>query len=248
MERDQAKATARALGRFALDVAAEALWPTRCAVCDEPGEVLCERCLAALPYIDACRACPTCGAPFGFVQCSECNPVMLKAGGRESVPFQAAASALSLDERTHRIVSAYKDQGEQRLAAVMARIMARCIAPAWITPGALVTYVPATAAAVRRRGFDHAELLSFHVAQYAGLPHAGMFARPKSSDQRGLSRSRRQANMENRLRTLPGLTPPKAAIVIDDVCTTGATLYAACDALAESGVQATYGLTFARTW
>ena len=43
----------RALARLMRDAAVETLWPTRCAVCDAPGQVLCDQCARALPVIRA---------------------------------------------------------------------------------------------------------------------------------------------------------------------------------------------------
>jgi hypothetical protein len=49
------------------------LAPTRCAGCDMPGALLCRReCARALPRIDRRWACPRCGAPFGYLTCTEC--------------------------------------------------------------------------------------------------------------------------------------------------------------------------------
>lgn len=237
---------ARALGRLAWEAVAETLWPTRCAVCDAPGQVLCDRCAAALAVVDQWDACPRCGAPWGRVQCCECNPVALKAAGRADLPLAQMASALRLDEAARAVVVTYKDRGERRLAEAMASPMAACTPPAWLSDGPAVTFIPASAAARRRRGFDHGELLAQAVARRLGLPCAGLLARPRAADQRTLGRSGRAANMAGSLAVLPGASVAGAVIVADDVCTTGATLCAAADALLAAGAQAVYGLTFAR--
>ncbi len=229
--------------RRALDVAAETLWPTRCACCDAPGELLCDDCLRALPYIDSCLACPTCGAAFGRVQCSECNTVMMAACGRRELPFDRMASAVTLDEGARRIVTTYKDAGERRLAETIASIMARYVAPSWTFDA--ITFVPATSSALRRRGFDHTELLAQALAAHIGTSCQSLLARPQAFDQRRLSRNERIANMSMRFRCAD-VEVPASLIVIDDVCTTGATLYAAADALRASGAKTLYGLTFAR--
>lgn len=229
---------------LAAEAAAETLWPTRCAVCDEPGSLICERCRARLPLVDACSACPVCGAPYGRVQCTECTPLMLAHANRTSVPFAGMAHAMVADEAVQRIVRTYKDKGERRLAAFIADACAPFIAPAWRT--SLLTYVPDTPEARRRRGFDHAQELARAVAEAAGLPCAGLFMPPRSIDQRGLARRERFANMAVAVQLAPRAPVPSSAIVFDDICTTGSTLYAAADALREAGCGTVYALTFGR--
>ena len=181
----------RAARDFAADMVAETLYPTRCAVCDKPGAVLCGSCAAALPYIDALTACPRCGAPFGVVQCSECTSVLMEPFGYKEPPYDEMASALVLTEAVRRIVTVYKDQNERGLARPMAQIMARY--------------------------------------------------------QRKLGRTGRIGNMRHSLTALAGASMPAAVIVVDDVCTTGATLFAATEALRTAGAKIVWCLTFART-
>lgn len=236
----------RRLRERALDVLGETLFPTRCAVCDAPGTPLCPRCTAQLPYIDALLACPRCGAPFGRVQCTECNPVLLAPFGYEEPPWDGAASALLLNERARRIVTVYKDQGERSLARPMAAIMARYVPPRWLRDGPVVAFVPATAAARRRRGFDHAEHIARELSWAVGAETAPLLAVPRRLDQRTLSRNARIGNMRESMAVLPGATVPRAVIIVDDVCTTGSTLIAATEALRRGGAEAIYALTFAR--
>lgn len=238
--------TLRDVRSRAAEVALETLWPTRCAVCDAPGRPLCDNCRARLPYIDALDACPLCGAPHGRVQCTECNRLMLESAGYDALPVAALASAVTLDAAARRVATTYKDQGEQRLAGEMAALMARYVPPAWLELGPAVTYVPATPAARRRRGFDHGELLARELSWQLGCAFAPLLAPPRRRDQRTLGRAGRVANMEAALRLLPGATPPAALILADDVCTTGATLYACATALARAGAETVFGLTFAR--
>ncbi len=233
------------MGVDAVSLIAETLWPTRCGICDTPGKLLCDECARALPYIDATTACPRCGAAFGHVQCCECNSVMLASCGRDQLPFSRMASAVMLDDGTRRLVSAYKDGGERGLADIMATIMARYVAPEWVD-GATITYIPATASAVRRRGFDHAELIAQGIADLLGRECRGLIERPHARDQRRLSRKERLANMRGPLGIVPGERMPSKVIVVDDVCTTGSTLYSAADEQREGGAHELYGLSFAR--
>lgn len=238
--------TARLYAEAAAQAVVETLWPTRCAICDEPGELLCDRCRSELPFIDLWRACPICGAPWGHVQCTECNPVMLAATGREAVAFSSLASPFELTESSRRIAVVYKDGGEQRLATEMARYMARYLSPEIASEVAGVTFVPASRKARARRGFDHAELLAQEVAAAIGRPIIPLLSPPRAHDQRALSRRARMGNMAHAVSTLPGASAPESILLIDDVCTTGATLFAACDAIREAGGHNVHCLTFAR--
>ena len=233
-------------GNLLAEALLETLWPTRCAVCDEPGAALCERCRHALPYIDWWQACPRCGAPFGLTQCCGCNPITLEAAHRTSLPYAQARSAVVLTEETRRMVIAYKDRGERSLAGVMGAIMANLVPPEW-RKGA-VSFVPASASAQRRRGFDHAELLAEETARLLDLPCIPLLQRPRSRDQRALSRKARICNMQDVMVALPGATMPSAVVVIDDVYTTGSTLFAASDALRKAGGKTIRCITFARAW
>ena len=230
--------------RFAAEVIAETLWPTRCALCDLPGEVLCASCMSSLPFLDWWQACPRCGSAFGLVQCDLCNPIMLSRIGRDELPFAGCASAVSFSDSSGRVVRTYKDQGERRLAAVMAQRMAYVVPPAWSYD--VLTFIPATKAAMRRRGFDHAELLAHEVASCLNVECASMFARPRTFDQRTLSGRERIANLSNRFQLVENAGAHHSFLLVDDVFTTGATLCAATDALKNACADTVYCLTFAR--
>lgn len=236
----------RDAAKLLLTIFEEALWPTRCAICDKPDHLLCPSCQAKLSYIDSCRACKRCGAPFGAVQCSECNPVMLEGLGLESLPYTVAASAVMLDERARRIVSVYKDRGERRLARVMAKIMCNYADPAWLREPLVLSYLPASPTALNRRGFDHAELIALEISRILDIPCANLLERPRTRDQRSLTRKDRAQNMEKALKVHPRAKTPQRVLLIDDVYTTGSSLYAASRSLSLAGTEEIFCLTFAR--
>ena len=234
----------RRVARFAGEVVAETLWPTRCALCDAPGKVLCEECARNLPFLDWWRACPRCGSAFGKVQCDLCNPVALERIGLGDLPFAGCASATMFSEETGRLVRVFKDQGEQRLAAVLSEYMVRYIVPDWIFD--VVTYVPASKAAYRHRGFDHCELLAREVAQRIGRESVCSLDRPATRDQRVLNGSERISNLRSGFKPFAAQVQGKSLLLVDDVFTTGSTLCAATDALLSAGAREVFCLTFAR--
>lgn len=230
----------------AFEVFAETLFPTRCAICDAPGTPLCPECTRRLPYIDTLLACPRCGAPFGRIQCTECNSVLLAPFGYQEPPWDEAASAVILTDEARRVVTTYKDQGERALARPIAAIMTRLVPPSWLAAKPAIAFVPATVAARRRRGFDHAELLARELSWALEADLAPLLSPPRRLDQRKLSRTARIQNMRESFSVLPGATAPRTVIIVDDVCTTGSTLFAATEALRKGGAETIYALTFAR--
>ncbi|MEG2006501.1 MAG: phosphoribosyltransferase family protein [Raoultibacter sp.] len=235
-------------GRAILEVVSETLWPTRCAICDLPGELLCENCRLTLPFVDFLRACPRCGAPFGSIQCSECNPVALKALKRSELPFSACVCTTVFSKGAARLITTYKDRGEQRLGNIIASLMANTIPPAWSFELDAIIAIPARGAAIRRRGFDHTEKISENLSAAMQIPLLEVFERPRSKDQRSLSKRDRANNMAHQFLIPDAAKVPQSVLLIDDVFTTGSTLCAASDTLHQAGAQDIRCATFARVW
>lgn len=238
------------LARAAADELAELVWPTRCVGCDQPGELLCDECRAALPWIEQRLACPVCGAPYGFLTCTECDGTW---------PTRAAVAATGFHGTPARLVAALKDAHELRLTPVMAAAMLTALdeASAWPAPDGAprfdpdavdgVCFVPATAAAYARRGFDHMELVARALANAADLPLADVLVRAASRDQRELGRRERAANLSGTMRVVGDVAGGRL-LLLDDVATTGASIAEATRALLARGAASVTAYVFARVW
>jgi predicted amidophosphoribosyltransferase len=101
---------------------------------------------------------------------------------------------------------------------------------------------------VRRRGFDHAELLARGVAQQTGVRFAALLEHATSNDQRALGRAARRANTREAFSVRVGAKVPDSVLLIDDVLTTGATLDAAARILKYAGALEVYAGILARAW
>ncbi len=143
-------------------------------------------------------------------------------------------SCLLYTERTATLIKTYKDKGEQRLAQTFAQILAHIAPPSWLSWATCITYITASKAAKRRRGFDHMELIANELAALWELPCLQLLDNPRAKDQRTLGRKGRISNMEGRFKATKSLCN-HAAIVVDDVFTTGSTMEDACSALEEKG-------------
>lgn len=109
-------------------------------------------------------------------------------------------------------------------------------------PG-VVTWVPTTSRRRRDRGYDQAELLARAVARRLDRPCRGLLRRRPGPAQASLGRADRQGNVrfEAHGSTASGV------VVLDDVCTTGATLRAALAALGARGHRVAGAAVIART-
>ena len=228
----------------------ELLAPTRCVGCEEPGELLCDECRERLPWVCQKTACPNCGAPHGDLTCTEC---------REPWETRACVCALGFLGPVRRMVPALKDFHELRLAPVMAAAMLCALeeASAWdaaddlarFDPAAVdgVCFVPATAAAYRRRGFDHMELVARELCRQAGLPLMDVLARRPSRDQRELGQQERAANLTGTVDVVDDVSGLRL-LVLDDVVTTGSTVRESARALLARGAEPPCACALARVW
>lgn len=236
----------------------EAIAPTRCAGCERPGALICDECLEKMAVIDPRHSCTRCGAPFGDILCTEC--AALGSGAASRIPACRDGRCLAATVFTGpvpRIVRAYKDAGEQRLARPLAELMldaaehAEETAPerygGLVTAADAIVFVPATAAAFATRGFDHMELVAAAFAQMADKPLVDALLKHGSSDQRALGREERRLHALGAYEVVEAVKGMRV-LLLDDVITTGATMHAAGEAVLSSGAARVDALAFARVW
>jgi ComF family protein len=147
-------------------------------------------------------------------------------------------------------VVALKDGGERRYAGVLAELLADA-ADGWLASGDVLVPVPASPAAVRRRGFDHAADIACALGRLTGREVVRPLRSAASADQRALGRDERFANRECTFRlagprSLPSGVGRRRVVLVDDVFTTGATLNAAALVLLSADVAEVRALAVAR--
>jgi predicted amidophosphoribosyltransferase len=95
-------------------------------------------------------------------------------------------------------------------------------------PGTVIP-LPASIHGRRKRGFDQTRVL----ARYCRRPVSAVVGRRRGAEQKHLSREARSSNAERSLYLRR--SPPAGGIVLDDVCTTGATVIRAVGLLDAAG-------------
>ena len=224
----------------------ELAWPTRCVGCDMPGELLCGDCRERLPLIDSRTVCPQCGAPYGFVACTEC----WSPEGWVERRFSRTVCAMEFEDIAARMIVAFKDGGELRLADTIAALVARALGASHVGPCEVLVPIPAAPSAILRRGYDHMDLVARALAGRLGIERRDLLVASDVADQRGLGRGERNENMRGAfsLREDAGGALPKRVLLVDDVFTTGATLDAAAGELLAAGVGEVVAATACRVW
>jgi predicted amidophosphoribosyltransferase len=189
--------------------------------------------------------CAACGSESSLeeVLCATCEaelaaaPVVIEPAPRG---VGLAVSASPFDGVARRVVIGLKYGRRLALARVAASAMLRVL-PQHVEG---VVPVPPGPWRWRWRGFDPAEEIAVELARLAGLPLEPCLRRGRGRRQVGRPRWERLADPP-RIR-LEG-RPPAAALLVDDVWTTGATLSACARALRSGGCRRVTALTLART-
>lgn len=237
--------------------ALEALSPTRCASCERPGDLVCRDCLDAIVRIDPKLSCTRCGAPFGSLVCTECQGEdgSLNLNAPRSIDRCLAAAVF--EGPPGRIIRAYKDGGERRLAPVIAAMLLAAAGRAEeeapdryggiLSAADGVVFVPATAEAYRRRGFDHMELVARSLCVLSGAPLVDALAKRGHADQRELGREERRESAAGAYEAVIDVRG-RSLLLLDDVITTGATVDAASAELKRAGAARVDVLALARVW
>ncbi|MEM9775251.1 MAG: phosphoribosyltransferase family protein [Chloroflexota bacterium] len=148
-----------------------------------------------------------------------------------------------------RIIHNLKYYDQFALAKPLAQLMSAAV-PQFHTPfkSNLIVPIPLHPERERERGYNQAGLLAKELGKLLGLPVSQTaLQRVRQTDsQAKLTREERMTNMANAFETDREAVRRKHVLLVDDVCTTGATLFAAAARLKAAGAISVNGLCVAR--
>lgn len=162
--------------------------------------------------------------------------------------IEGIRSLFRFDGAVRRAVLDFKYRSVKALAAPLAQLMGEYLV-ANPLPAEVLVPVPLHPRRLRQRGYNQSSLLARELSKPTSLPLVeGSLVRLRDTppQTRTKSAEERQSNVAEaflcRGRDLEG----KSILLIDDVCTSGATLDACARALKAAGAASVWGLTVAR--
>ncbi len=169
--------------------------------------------------------CAGCNG-FGKGLCDACapagNPIHVR------LPMLRVVARALYEGNLRAAILALKD-GRRDVAESLGAIVAPLV-----EPGSLLVPVPTTAKRRRVRGFDGVALVARFAAQGAGAGVVAALEQRTGDAQRGRTRSERLA-ARGRFSCDPAKIAARRVTLLDDVCTTGATLRDAAAAIRQAG-------------
>lgn len=222
------------------EVLLDLILPRRCAGCGRLGTWLCPACASRLPCVEP-PICRTCGAPTaGLDVCTGCWQEPRRVDGiRAPYYFEGALRSM-----THR----FKYRHAQHLAEPLGLLIARYLDARPVPLADALVPVPLHLNRLRERGYNQSMLLARVVAAQTSLPVAeDCLERVRDTPpQMGLPAHQRMANVRGAFATRGKSLAGTRVLLIDDVCTTGATFEACAAALKRSGVKEVWAVALAR--
>lgn len=223
-----------------VELAVDSFFPKQCVSCGKVGSFLCLSCKRKLPSL-AAPLCPKCGRPQASgIVCPSCRQRRTEIDGIRS-PYR-------FDEVIRKAIHQLKYQNLKAISSCLAELLADYLEPSPL-PGEVLVPVPLHQRRLKERGYNQSSLLSRELGKLTSLPVIeGCLIRIKEAQPQV-----RAASMEERRENVVGAficrnekLSAKQVILIDDVCTSGATLESCAVALKSKGAISVWGLTIAR--
>ena len=212
-------------------------------------QLLCPECLRAWAE-QTKRLCPRCASP--YFRCL-CMPTALgKSGARALVKLSAYRAGRPSPLAS--LVLRAKDTPDKEIFRFLALELTMptftaCRELGVDVEGMILTYAPRTWKNRAVVGHDQARLLAKALAERLGCSFKALFGRKRRGGaQKALSSSDRAKNARASITLRRGADiKDKTVVVLDDICTTGATLAACTDELYAAGAENVLAVCVAQT-
>lgn len=241
----------------------DTLFPINCLSCGKHGVWLCDSCLKKIPLRTE-QVCPVCEkliTPDGRI-CFGCHKKLAINGLLAASSYQNEAVASAVHCLKYRFI--------EELAAPLGKILVNGLLNSQLSIPDVIVPIPLHKKRLRWRGFNQAELLAnylsknltpgFEIPVINNLLVRRKYTRPQMEIK---NYSRRQKNIQNAFAINEKINIPshcdssdtkykknmlknKAVLLIDDIATTGSTLFECAKVLKQNGAKEVYAVVIAR--
>jgi len=223
-----------------IELAVESFFPRRCVGCGKVGGFLCPECLGKLPRLLP-PLCPNCGRPQASgIVCPDCR--------RRQTEIDGIRSPFRFDEVIRKAIHQLKYQNLKAISPCLAELLADYLRSNPL-PGEALICVPLHPRRLRERGYNQSSLLARELSRRIDLPVIeDCLIRVKQAQPqvRAVDVEERRRNVVDAFVCCDEKVSGKQIILIDDVCTSGATLESCAAALKNKDATSVWGLTLAR--
>jgi len=222
---------------------AAASLPSQCHICHAwPAAPVCEACVNR--FAQPVNRCPTCATPMPVA--AQCCGACLK----NPPPLDQCLAAVAYAYPWSTLIQSFKFHAQPGLVRSFALLLR---ATPWVEDALeaadLLLPMPLSANRLKERGYNQALLLAQHLAP--GKSRADVLLKIVDTPaQHTLKRAQRLVALNHAFAVEPlraGELAGKSVVLVDDVMTTGASLFSAARMLKSAGARQVAGLVFART-
>lgn len=226
---------------FCLDV----LFPIECISCGDEGKFLCDNCFLDIE-LNKKQDCPRCRKETKLGNfCKDCENTSRLNGIIVSASYENDL----LQKTIHTLKYKYIEELAKPLSKILISGLKKTLFKEKVDHDFIILPIPLHKHKLRERGFNQSELLGQEVANYFKLTYFNnVISRiKKTKSQMSLNPIYRRKNIKGAfVCDKPELIKNKKIILIDDVCTTSATLEECAKSFYDFKPKEIWGLVLAR--
>jgi ComF family protein len=234
------------------------LFPIHCLYCQKYGQWICEECAGKINILED-QVCPYCEkniSPHGRI-CSLCKNKFLEKN--ENWPLDALLVSSKYNKSgISRSIYCFKYSFIESLGTPLARIITEAIIFHALPLPNLIIPIPLHHQRLRWRGFNQSEILARHIGENLTpgfsipvIPNFLIRKKYTSPQMKIKNYQKRQKNVRgiftlNKKFPNPEIIKNKTILLLDDVSTTGATIFEVAQVLKSAGAKKVYGAVIVR--
>jgi len=217
----------------------DSFFPRRCVGCGKVGGFLCPECAGELPRLMP-PFCPRCGRP-------QASGIVCPGCWQRPTEIDGIRSPFRFDEVIRKAIHELKYRNLKAISPRLAELLADYLKENPL-PGEVLAGVPLHPRRLRERGYNQSSLLARELGKRIDLPvieNCLIRVKQAQPQVKAVDVEERRRNVADAFVCRDERVKGKQIILIDDVCTSGATLESCAATLKSKGAASVWGLTLA---